>query len=425
MTDPFATQVLNGIPQQGRFVDEAASMQNIAELVRKLDKAMDPFGVVRVSEYQPIFSSLPLPISVINDRVTTSGTATVEYVDGEYRLDRAAGETCIQSTGQRGRYQSGLVGVPGIAFRKGTEPTGTTTYYWGYFDTDNGTPWNGFGFKENSTTQSFVVIRGGVEVHETLRADWLDPLDGTGPSGKRIDTLDGLVTRLPFGYYGYMVIEGGFMVSDVPNSPDEYIPVARAHFPERISLPYANMPLTALVTGDGPGRCYVSGRQYGVFGQLNLRRRIMGERRTGQSISEASGFVPTISARVRTEMPWNTIPLQAEGLSLRTDSNLDWIIVIGATLTNGGSVLTDSDWNISQFSQGDTSTEFNTNADAMTGGEILAGPGFVRGGGGSNVGSDSQDIPSQDIPVGEPITLAVDVESNAVVRSSFRTAELR
>ena len=49
-----------------------------------------------------------------------------------------------------------------------------------------------------------------------------------------------------------------------------------------------------------------------------------------------------------------------------------------------------------------------------------------RSGSGSNIGGDSRDIPEQDVPVGEAITLAVRAESGtATVRSAFRTAELR
>ena len=107
-------------------------------------------------------------------------------------------------------------------------------------------------------------------------------------------------------------------------------------------------------------------------------------------------------------------------LTLKTDAAIDWIIVIGATLTGAS-------WATSQFSPNDdTSTEFDLSATAYSGGEIVAGPNFVLGGGGSNVGADSANIPAPDIPVGEPATLIARSHSGtATVRSALRSAELR
>lgn len=418
MSRELNRNTLSQLPQQGRFVDESGISQNFADLIRKLTGAMDPFGALRTTAYQPIFSAQPLEVSIINDRTFTSGGASITVENGEYKLSRSAGETCRLESGQRGRYQPGLIGVPGIGVRRTTEPTGTLTYRYGYFDTDAG-----FGFQEKTDGLQTFVRQNGSEVYSKDRANWLDPLDGTGPSGRSINLLDGHIHRLPFAWYGYGALTFGILVQDSPDYDDEFIVIDRWAPSEGISFSNPNFPVTAEIVGDAAGEMYVAGRQYGVFGELNLRRRLVGELRTDQSIDAADGFVPCVSARVRQAMPWNRVPLQAEGVSMITDGNLDWIIVLGATLTNSGGTV---DWNVSQFSQGDTSTEFNINADGMTGGEILGGPRFAQGGGGLNVGRDSADIPAQDIPVGEPVTLAVRSNSGVItVRSSLRTAELR
>lgn len=410
----FATQVLNGIPQQGRLVDENAAVQNVADLARKLRQSVDPFGMVRTTEYQPIFSTQPLSISVINDRTFTSGTASITVTDGEYVLSNPGGETCRLETGQRGRYQPGLIGLPGCGIRRATAPTGTTVYRWGYFDTDDG-----FGFREDADGLATFVRRGGTETYSKPRNEWLDPLDGTGPSGRSFDILDGHVFRFPFAWYGYGTVDFGIVVTDSPDSEDEIIIVDRWSPSQDISFPNPNLPVSMEITGDSAGELRAGGRQYGVFGQLNLRRRVMGELRTDQAIDSANGFIPLISARVRTSDPWRRVPIQVEGISLQTDTSLDWIIVLGATLNQ-------STWGTSQFTQGDSSTDFELTATSYTGGEIVAGPSFVRGGSGTNIGSESTDIPSQDVPVGEPATLAARAHSGTgTVRSALRMAELR
>lgn len=401
-------------PGSGRLIDEAGARVNVADLARKLDKSMDQFGSIRTTEYHPIFSSQPLSVSAINDRTFTSGSAAITVEGGEYKLNNPGSETCRLETGQRGRYQPGLIGVPGVGVRRTTVPSGTTVYRYGYFDADDG-----FGFKEDEDGLHTFVRRNGSEIYSKPRSEWLDSIDGTGKSGRTLDPLNGHVHRLPFAWYGYGTVVFGVMVPNAPGSDDEFIVVDRWTPDQEIAFANPNLPVTAEITGDSAGELYVGGRQYGVYGQLNLRRRIMGELRTGQSVDSANGFVPLISARVRTTDPWKRIPIQVEGLSLQTDTNLDWIILLGATLNQ-------SSWNVSQFTQGDSSTEFELTATSYTGGEIVAGPSFVRGGGGANVGSESADIPAQDIPVGEPVTLAARAHSGTgTVRSSLRTAELR
>jgi len=116
------TKVLNRLnPRTGRIITESGSYVNTAYLARKVHNAMDPFGALRVTEYQPVFSSRPLSVSTIDDRAFTSGSATITVENGEYKLNNPGGETCRLETSQRGRYQSGLVGVPGVGARRSTE----------------------------------------------------------------------------------------------------------------------------------------------------------------------------------------------------------------------------------------------------------------------------------------------------------------
>lgn len=423
MTDPFATQVLNGIPQQGRFVDEAGASQNVAELTRKLSSTIDPFGALRVTNYEPVFSSRPIIVSKIYDRVFTTGAASITVVEGEYKLTNPGGETCRLESAQRGRYQSGLVGVPGVGARRTTEPSGNTTYYIGYFDGDNG-----FGFKEDVDGLHTFVRRAGVEIYSSPRSEWFDPLDGTGPSGKSIDLLDGKIVRLPFLWYGYgsltMAIVGP---SDNLEADDEAIVVDRFRPKGQTSIVNANLPITIEITGDSPGEMYVGGRQYGVFGKLDLRRKLTGEKNDGVSVDGT--LTPVISARVRPTDPWMTVPIQMEGFGNITDGPLDLVIILGADLTSGGTALTDADWAISQYSDGDTSVEFNTTADAYTGGELLGGPYFVTttGAGGNATGSAEVSIPSQDIPIGAPISIMARSRDGTTVTTdnAMRMAELR
>lgn len=425
----FSDWLLRKQPSTGRMVTEAGTTTNVADVAKRLLEAVDPFGPIRVTEYQPVFSSLPLPVSLINDRVFTSGGATIEYVDGEIVMSRSAGEDCAILTGQRGRYQSGLIGVPGVGFRREeSAPTGTTTYYFGYFDKQDAAtlPENGFGFKQDSDGDHTTFFRNGVEVYRKPRSEWLDRLDGSGgkenPSGLSVDSDDGFVVRFPFGYYGYMAIEYGLITNDAPGRGDEFVVVDRAYFPKRISLPYANLSIAAFITGDGPGTAYIVGRQYGVYGQLNLRRLIRGELSETRTVTGTEQAI--ISARLREESPWFTIPIQFSGLDLITTEDINVFVIIGGTLDNDGDV----NWNIASKSQGDISTEFNTAVTTVTGGEIIGGPWIQKAGGRgpADPESVSLEVPSQDIPVGVPVTVVVQARGpDADVGTSLRIAELR
>lgn len=402
--------------QDGEVVDAAKSMRGQAT-------AVDPFGAIRVTDYNPVFSSRPLTVSKIYDREFKTGAADITVVDGEYKLTTPGGETCRLESAQRGRYQSGFVGVPGVGARRTTAPAGTTTYYIGYFDTDNG-----FGFKEDADGLHTFVRRNGEEIYSTPRSEWFDPLDGTGPSGRSIDLLDGKIVRLPFLWYGYGSLTMSIIApSDALEDDDAVIAVDRFRPTGQVSLPNPNLPISVEITGDSAGEIYVGGRQYGVFGKLDLRRKLTGDK--SDDVSVGTTLTPLISARVRPDDPWVTIPVQMEGFGAITDSRLDVVILLGAELTSGGTALTDSDWAISQYAENDTSVEFNTSADAYTGGEILGGPYFVTitGAGGNASGGAEVSIPTQDIPIGEPVTIVARSRDGEAATASvaLRMAELR
>lgn len=419
----FANMLTRMNPINGYIIDSRGNRVNRGDFIKRMNSIMDPFGALRVTNYEPVFSSRPIAVSKIYDRVFTTGESDITVVEGEYKLTNPGGETCRLETAQRGRYQSGIVGVPGVGARRTTAPSGTTTYYIGYFDGDNG-----FGFKEDVNGLATFVRRAGEEIYSNPRSEWLDPLDGTGPSGKTINLLDGKIIRLPFLWYGYGSLTMAIVApSDNLEADDEVIAVDRFRPTEQVSIVNANLPITVEITGDSPGEMYVGGRQYGVFGTLDLRRKLTGEKRDGASVGDT--LVPLISARVRPTDPWVTVPIQMEGFGNITDGPLDLVIILGADLTNGGDALTDDDWAISQYSEGDTSVEFNTTADAYTGGELLGGPYFVTttGSGGNATGSAEVSIPSQDIPIGEPVSIMARSRDGTTVTTdnALRMAELR
>lgn len=411
------TQILNrNTPRLGRMITEAGSIINVANVARRFNDAFDPFGGLTVAQYEPVFSIHPVEISVINDRVFTTGDAVVELSGKEYRLYNPGGETCRLLTGQRGVYQSGITGVPGVGFRRTTAPDGTTVYRWGYFDEDDG-----FGFEETENGMRTFFRRNGVIEQTTDRKDWLDPLDGTGPSGRSIDIMDGQIYRLPFSWYAYGTLTIGIIVDDAPDGPDEFVVIDRYKTRGQTSIRTPNLPISVEV--EGPGEAYVGGRQYGVYGKLNPRRRLVGEERPTQTVG-TTGLTPLISARVRLGDPWVDIPLQFAGGDVITDQNLYIYVILGATINNDG----DANWEISQYSTGDTSTEFNLASTTMSGGEIIGGPWLLKaGGGGPSPTSDrSIEVPRQDIPIGVPVTFAAKaVSSEATVISTIRMAEIR
>jgi hypothetical protein len=401
---------------------QAQQTKQMGEVLDQLQRAGDPFNSLAVSQYNALFDVKPFVVSKFVDRDFTSGSAVIEVTGSEYRLYNPGGETCRLETAERGRYEPGMVGNPGVAIRKSIEPTGTTKYRWGYFDTTNTDGGgNGFGIEEDANGLRTFVISSGTTVHTRERENWVDPLDGSGPSGYSISTSDGLVFQIPFVWHGYGPIRWCALIIPEDRSKGSFLALLDRYFPESdVSTANPNLPITVEISGDSEGEVYTTGREFGIYGTPTYRRRIVGEIRTSQTVPD-TGYVPTIAARLRTIYPWVNVLIQLSAISLQTDSDLYWYIALADSINDTAS------WNVSQFADvGDTAVEFSTNVSSASGKEIFGGPGIAISGAGNQTGAGSGNLPRLDAPIGSLFVLMAKSQSgSATVTSTMEIAELR
>lgn len=179
--------------------------------------------------------------------------------------------------------------------------------------TDSGVNAHGISFEPDGL---YVQIRkGDSNVVFVRQENWnIDPLDGTGPSGKTLRPENGQVWNFPFTWYGH----GALVVAVQDARTGQMLAVHRANIDGDVSLGNPNLPIQLTVenkTTADPLSCRVGGMQFATHGSSNLSRTERGRenqisRHTGSSYitnnvtltnneidAYAEPGVPLISAR--------------------------------------------------------------------------------------------------------------------------------
>lgn len=389
--------------------DQAKVLQNF-ELERKTLATIDQFNQVKSVEYTPIIELKSIyGASVLRDEVTTLSGGTVTQAGAELSVaGTAAGDEARLSSAERGRYQSGTIGVAGIGIRVIRPPADANSRAeWGYF---NGA--NGFGFGIDDTGLYTFVERAGVQVKKTYQPSWSsDPLDGTGKSRIDIDPTDGLVYRFPFLWYGYGSIN--FEVVERRQEGDLTVLADSAQFRGSVSIEDPNLPISARVFGDC--EIAVGGRQYGIYGRYEPSRRVVGASRQGVTVTSAS-TVPLISFRIKDGI-YESVSVKLEGVDIITTNDIIWSLRIDGALT-GASFATPANHSASEVA-----TEYDTSATAISGGEQIF-LDLAGGGVGNQTSASRATLPQLDIPVNSTVTLcATATGTDAAVTSILRDRE--
>lgn len=361
----------------------------------------DPFHQLLTVEYTPIVERKPLPgLSAIRDRVV-GGTASV--VNGEIVIDGSLQKTALYTL-DRGRYLPGLYGIAGIGVRADWS---TGAFEYGYGDDDG----NRVGVEWAAGVPYTFVESLGSRYYRKPRSEWLDPLDGTGPS-KQVADLSQHVLRIKIGWYGYLRVEYYISVGS-RDEGDQLILVDRADLPNGVSFEQPDLPVFAEVNG---GTLYVGGRQFGVYGRYSPEYRITSAFGDKDAIG-TTGLVPVISMQHKDTSNWLGVPAKLAGLTVLSTANAQIAVIVGGTLT--GAV-----WgSIDGIDDTETALRGDTSATAITGGYRAFGD-YVAGGAGRQYGSQSSDIPDVEIPPGVIITLAIVASSGTTdVQTAIRIKE--
>lgn len=353
-------------------------------------EAYNIFNQLQTAEYTPIFNRQPEPgFSGLRDRI--AGPGTVATVAGETRLTATGGTAGIY-TRDYGRYVPGLVGLPGLRTR--LESNAGVIYRYGYGD-DNGNRM-GLEYRVDSDAWFSFVESGGVRWYEQPRANWIDPLDGTGPSGVNAN-LNGATLRLPFGWYGGLSCLFEISVSDRFGGDRTMLADSSGGRTGGVLVEQPNLPIFIEAT-DG-GVIYRGGAHYGVYGRYRPQYRI-----TSTPVQTTTGLGatlrPIVSLRVKNALRWRGVPVILTGESVIADNDSRYVIIIDGTLDSANFGPLDG------IDPDETAVEINTDATTVTGGYRTA-TSIVAAGAGNASGASRIDPPDLPIPAGAVVTLAV------------------
>ena len=376
-------------PRTGRLITSRGTTVNEADLVERVGAGFNTFDQLKTVEYTPIIERSPRPgFSVLRDRTVPAGE-TIDLVNGELVVDGSLQKVGLY-TRKRGRYLSGLIGLPGLRVRLGTPNTGR--YEYGYGDEFG----NRFGLEWDQGELYTFVESAGDRYYRKHRSEWLDPLDGTGPSGVDAD-LNGLTLRLPFGWYGGLSIEFTVAVPDRENG-DSLVTIDRSNagnLAEGVTIEEPNLPIFAEADG---GVIYIGGRQYGVYGRYRPEFRTTATRNV-EKTGVGEEFEPIVSLRVKDAIAFRGVPVIVGGAGVLSTENIEWALFVDAELTgaNFGPVP--------DVPATETALEQDSDATAFTGGYRVYSDNAV-GGQGNRSGEDGADFPDFNIPSDGKITLA-------------------
>lgn len=372
-------------PRSGRVRMESGQFVNTGDLASRIDSATNIFNQLQTAEYSPQVESKPLP-ELSSLRNTIVGTASL--ANGEIVIDGTSSLSAVY-TNDFGRYQPGLISETGIRVRISNTATGHYEYGYG---NDSG---NRVGLElDNGNWYSFLES-GGVRWYRKPRSEWLDPLDGTGPSGETVD-LNGATLRITFGWYGGLSFLFRVAIADRDGGDRLITFDSSGDRDGAVTLEQPDLPIFAEANG---GTLYIGGRHFGVYGRYNPNFRVTSTRPTTLG-TVATTLIPLVSMRVKNASKWKSVPIKLSGESVIASVDGEYQIIINGTLTG------DTWGNIPGIDATETAMEVDTSATAITGGYRCAA-GIIAAGSGRASGAAQVDATELPLPAGSVITLAV------------------
>lgn len=136
---------------------------------------------------------------------------------------------------------------------------------------------NALGISFESDGIYLQIRRGDSNIVFVPQKDWnIDPMDGTGPSGRVLKPENGYVYNFPFTWYN----QGALFLAIYDAAVGRYFPVHHANIDGEPSLGTPNMPVQVTVENQGtadPLGCRVGGMQYTTYGTTDVRTKRINE----------------------------------------------------------------------------------------------------------------------------------------------------
>lgn len=324
------------------------------------------FNELTVAEYTPQIelNSANGISALVRDRVVETNGGTVTAAGGEIRLrtgTTASGSAMLESS-ERGRYQPGVEGVPGLGIRRPTAPTGNQEWRAGYYD-DN----NGFFIGEDATGVFVRLRSGGTDRDKVYQTDWnVDTLDGNGESGLTLDLDKPIIVRFPFTWYFSGPCQVDIVAHEDSSGRPHLVPVHRFYAVDNAPiLQQPNLPIRAEVDNGGDETSldlYVGGRQFAIKGRYDPSRRVTSETVFSASL-DGTTIVPVLSFRKKSAQEAKSVKVL--GFSVLSADDLQMLLVLGGSLTGA------SYGSLTNIPAAETAVEVDTSATAISGGTAI------------------------------------------------------
>ena len=184
--------------------------------------ALDAFGRLVTTQPYTIFDSQNRFREDDQFDTALSGTASVSYLQYEsavqLNVNSASGDQVIRQSFRNMPYQPGK-GLTFLGTFVMAAPKTNLRQRVGYFNTNNGAF-----LQQDGTTVSFVLRSNSIptpgtpsDIRTVNQADWnVDPMDGTGPSGRVLDLTKNQILYMDFEWLGTGDVRCGFYVDGSP-----------------------------------------------------------------------------------------------------------------------------------------------------------------------------------------------------------------
>lgn len=298
--------------------------------------------------------------------ITGGGSITFLPNEATVRMDvgTASGDEVVRQTFRNFPYQPGK-GLTVLATFVMNGPKAGLRQRVGYFNTGNGAF-----LQRDGTTVSFVLRSSSIptpgtpsDINSVNQADWnIDPMDGTGPSGRVLDLTKDQILYMDFEWLGTGDVRCGFYVDGAPaichifhnDNVNTAVYMTTAILPVRYEV--TNTATTA--TASFFKQVCSSVMNMGGYEQTSSEHVA---RRTTKKTGFSTTFVPLISVRLASGREGAVALVNRAQIQPTVTQYYEVILFKNATLTGASWTAIPSDDNL----------EYDETATALTGGTIM------------------------------------------------------
>lgn len=332
------------------------------------DNALDAFGrLVTVTPFTLFDSQNRFAADNQFDTAVTGGGSTT-YLPNEstvqMNVGTASGDEVVRQTFRSFPYQPGK-GLTVLATFVMNGPKAGLRQRVGYFNTGNGAF-----LQRDGTTVSFVLRSSSLptpgtpsDIRTVNQADWnVDPMDGTGPSGRILDLTKDQILYMDFEWLGTGDVRCGFFVDGAPQICHIFHNdnVNTAVYMTTAILPVRYEVTNTAVTASASFFKQVCSSVISMGGYEQTSSEHVA-RRTTKKTGFSTTFIPLISVRLAAGRE-GAVALVNRAQALPTVTQYYEVVLFkNATLTGASWAAVASDSNL----------QYDETATAVTGGEII------------------------------------------------------